>query len=41
MNSDDEELLIASKAAYKLTKPEIPITQDFLNVKKILIFFFL
>lgn len=32
MQQDEEELLSASKAAYKLTKPEIPITQEFVNV---------
>jgi len=31
-NIDEQELLTASKAAYKLTKPEIPITQEFIQV---------
>jgi len=29
---DDEELITASKAAYKLTKPEIAITSEFISV---------
>lgn len=32
MHLDEEELLTASKAAYKLTKPEITISEEFVNV---------
>lgn len=38
IQQDDEELLIASKAAYKMTKPEITISQDFVNVNYIIFY---
>ena len=39
MHQEEVELLSASKAAYKITKPEIAITQEFVNVN--FIYFFL